>query len=422
MAASTRSYTIHPTLPNATHTLKFNTNPVIDQYKIFEVSEDILDEIECCYNTDILQIKGELSDEAVLVTHNNTYLIRCAETSNTIILAEYQDGCHDNSHNENDHQSNNKKLKFDDNTDNTNNKQHHQLLHGFITKHYELEVIQPKLSRLRDILYSSIYYMNDNHHVNTTNKYTTSDLLKIIQCSSTQLHNSLIELGGLCIHSYWHILNPDDQAKIYDSILDAILQSRMNIHQIDQQIIINTLYDIYTAELVQHVLQQYTVADDKTNTLSLNISKTCIFKAVQLFLQRDPYPHNEFITEWINSLPHSIVPDINMLAGVAIYEPMPYNIDSINTNIKRSSTTLNTSIELSAMQWRYFPVTSLSTNIRDRFNQLFTMKQKWTLHEITPYINDICSSTMTIEKFVMKNCRAMNDTINGNKTIVYMKK
>ena len=34
----------------------------------------------------------------------------------------------------------------------------------------------------------------------------------------------------------------------------------------------------------------------------------------------------------------------------------------------------------------YYPVHNLPEDINDRFIALFTAKEKWTLHEITPYI------------------------------------
>lgn len=56
---------------------------------------------------------------------------------------------------------------------------------------------------------------------------------------------------------------------------------------------------------------------------------------------------------------------------------------------------------------RYFPVEALSEDVKTRFEELFAVKDSWTLEEITPYIAPLCIGKLTVSVLVMKNARAV---------------
>lgn len=393
------------------------------------MNDSIINEFDTSNN---IVIKGNNNDEAVLTTDYNSYLIRSVENSNTIILT----GHLKNNNNDNT-QHTNKKLKTDINdssniiTDNNNSTTiDQQYLYGFINQHYELECIQPKFQRLRDILYGSILtdVNADSATVdsdNTNKLYTYNDLLALIQCNKQQLDNALQQYGAIQVNGFVRMLNPDQQATIFDNILNVILKHKMNIKQVNLAIIIDELKHLYKTYIIEHVLKQYSKHDTQNNMCILDSTKICILRAQQLFQRLQPYPHSKFMTDWQDLLPYNIQPSIDMLRGYAIYEPIPYSIAELSNDstlqLQRTASRI-VADNMNRQQWLYFNVDSLSVNVKERFQQLFNRKTKWTINEIIPYVNDICPQNLTVEKFLIKHCRAINDNSGGIKQVVYMKR
>ncbi|KAG7246016.1 hypothetical protein CRUP_016690, partial [Coryphaenoides rupestris] len=58
-------------------------------------------------------------------------------------------------------------------------------------------------------------------------------------------------------------------------------------------------------------------------------------------------------------------------------------------------------------------VEDLSEDTQERFNHLFTLREKWTEADITPYIKDLCGAKQTTGALLTKYARS--STQNGVK-------
>jgi sister chromatid cohesion protein DCC1 len=72
---------------------------------------------------------------------------------------------------------------------------------------------------------------------------------------------------------------------------------------------------------------------------------------------------DEFLQAWRESVPEGMIPDEELLYGIAIID-------------RKSEPNI-----ISA-----FPEENLPEDINERFNMLFKAKEKWSVPEITPYI------------------------------------
>jgi len=70
---------------------------------------------------------------------------------------------------------------------------------------------------------------------------------------------------------------------------------------------------------------------------------------------------------------------------------------------------------------RYFPVQNLSEDIKVRFEELFEAKDRWSLEEITPYIEPLTVGKLTVSVLVMKHARSFSSSGVKYFTRKYMK-
>jgi len=68
--------------------LKFASSIQPDEYRLFEISDTLLQELLATKGNDTFQIRGNSNDSAVLVSKNKTFSIKLAETSNSIFLVD----------------------------------------------------------------------------------------------------------------------------------------------------------------------------------------------------------------------------------------------------------------------------------------------------------------------------------------------
>jgi hypothetical protein len=58
-------------------------------------------------------------------------------------------------------------------------------------------------------------------------------------------------------------------------------------------------------------------------------------------------------------------------------------------------------------QWRYLPAHALSPDAKVRFAQLFDIRRRWTLEDISPYTTDLATPTMAHEQLLLKHTRVI---------------
>lgn len=61
---------------------------------------------------------------------------------------------------------------------------------------------------------------------------------------------------------------------------------------------------------------------------------------------------------------------------------------------------------------------NLSTNLMERLKILFNLKEKWTLHQIEPYIEYFTTPQLNISAILAKYARSMTDTISKRRIYV----
>jgi sister chromatid cohesion protein DCC1 len=120
------------------------------------------------------------------------------------------------------------------------------------------------------------------------------------------------------------------------------------------------------------------------------VEKVCQFFAVLLLRQAGKFNYGEFMESWLQSVPLGMETDLSQLRTLALRD-------------------------MSAMPpviW-YFPLSALPQEPPDRFNCLFSARQRWTQNDIEPYIEDLATPTQSLSALLLKYARV--STVKGVK-------
>eukprot|EP01100_Stratorugosa_tubuloviscum_P001576 TRINITY_DN1354_c0_g1_i1.p1 TRINITY_DN1354_c0_g1~~TRINITY_DN1354_c0_g1_i1.p1 ORF type:complete len:385 (-),score=134.26 TRINITY_DN1354_c0_g1_i1:138-1292(-) len=365
------------TIKNKKHwqTLEFNDNfeNTTSNYKLLELSEDLLKEINIEQQNLNIFIKGSKNDEAVFCSSNKTFTMKLVECSNSILLIPdlEQNTIYNqnNQNNQNNHQ---------------NNHQNNKKIESIQFNHYELIQIKPKLENLKNLLKPfKIDDSNDDNN-NKSQALTFEQLSKFVQCSDFELKTALLEIGAREIKGHWYVFDEQLLNELLEMIVATIIEQDQSFDNVDSSKLAQSLNE-YPIDCIEWCLDIYsTNRDNLTLCWSLDFKKIAIAKAIQLLSLTNKWPFEEFERAWRESLPQIVVIQHDWLKGLAIFEDQ-HNIKFIN----------------------YFPVATLPTDPRQRFSKLFDAKSKWTKKEIEPYLLEIIGNSK-IDQVLAKFTRMSN--------------
>jgi len=378
----------------------------IDEYIMFEMPDEVLNEITSAREPGAFQIRGAAGDKAVLVSPDRCFSVRKVESTNLMLLSPPVSAVPAAGVGA-DGEPPAKKAKSDG--------AKARPVKGIITCHYELEQINPDVTTLRRLLLANTYSADTEADVgdevgreasaevaSTKELYTTRDLQRLVQASNAQLFQALDDLSAIEIDGYWRLLCPDYAADVCEMVLTVIEEKSQELDKVDASVVCDELDVEYPRAIIIHVLRQHskTQPKDENEFFALDEAKICVFRATQLFAEIDPYPHDEFMEQLGDILPYGMTPDAAHLKGHAIIQPVAV-----------------TPSNQSGKQFKYLPLSSLSPEAEQRFKQLFNVRERWKMEEIEPYTIDLVKPGQKFDQFLLKHARSV--TTKGN--VLYTK-
>ena len=85
---------------------------------------------------------------------------------------------------------------------------------------------------------------------------------------------------------------------------------------------------------------------------------------------------------WQDSVPEGMTTSLHQLKGIAL------------TDMSATPPAI----------W-FYPVTALPQDATERFNRLFSLREKWTQADIEPYIRDLETSSQSLKALLLKHAR-----------------
>eukprot|EP00912_Choanoflagellata_sp_UC4_P002275 UC4_evm10s1434 len=374
-------------------------------YKLMELPKDVMDALSSTtshqsYGTVVF--KGGPNDDAVLCTEEKTYGVKSADTTNSLLLLESTNGGNP--------------MDF--------SLSEPKCLVGKTDFYLELTEIPPRLEKLKAMLsknfYSGPFQEKSSGDGGTT--YGWDDLVAELQASDQEIRSCLENLNAVSVDNKFRLLKPHYKYHIMDKALTELIVQRTPLSSVSARDLYNQIEwdDQGNAEVADESLDKIPESkrrrlngensvpyfafvaclkelgaevkrSDSTSEGDVMIEllpiKIVQFRAIELLSIGNRWAFDDFLESWVESLNgHEFEPNVDQLRGIAL------------TNASEGK----------AKQIWLYDHRELPLFAKDRFSSLFNERDEWLLDDITPYLEGIADSKMTVEKLLFKYTREMN--------------
>ena len=426
-------------LPN-TQVVEFS-NHLIDQgvIKILEIPNQLADDLAGGAS---LTIRGDGNDSAVLCSKDKTFDVKEAETSNSLLLV---DKIRFPGESQSLHETPSSQTNQGDKIE-KERVLYPSHITGILYRYLELKECRPRLAKLRSILSGTekcgnkeICLYSGVQSIHEEKSASFQDLLDTIQCSEVELMNGLKKLKAITVpvprestYSHipskviesWFMIDIGYHMRVLSLICNYVEEMGWNwdCHEIDREKVINTLKEIEPDYVISQIFgfYFYSLPDNGSqgdqlpldqnhsrdkNAVGYKANKELICKFYgEFLLETNPkYQLPEFLQIWQKAVPGGEDPDISsnasndpvfkihvdQLKGIAL-------VDREQDEIKR------------------FPEWILPVDVQERLRVLFNEREKWTLEDISPYIENLTTSKLNVNGLLTKYSKVTIGK-NGNK-------
>lgn len=393
----------------------------INKFRMLEVPSELADSLS---QGQKLVFKGEELESLVICNESNTYDVKEAESSNSFLVLEGI--AYDELDAKNDYKKGILCERILFNAE----------IQGFFKTYLELSLCPPKTNKLRSIFQKpEARYDEVSSRWNPKVGVALSELINDVQCSAMELKQTLNKLQAIRVSSEVEnyvdydetrvfLIQNDYKMKILTLITDFIrrdielIKSRNSINNpsslweggIDKSRCIRMCnLDGEPTYIVEQIFDYFftpcefscTMEDLKYNpVISYKVCKEkvyrfcgeCIFPEDCSFQQG--YDVDEFCSVWQDSV------DIHF--GIDISEGSSYG----KIDISRDLTGLAL-LDSKKNKVIYLPEWKLPLDIKERFQYLFKYREKWSLHDITPYIENLVPKQTNAYALISKYSRVI---------------
>uniref|UniRef100_A0A452GNC8 Sister chromatid cohesion protein DCC1 n=1 Tax=Gopherus agassizii TaxID=38772 RepID=A0A452GNC8_9SAUR len=348
------------------HCLRFNPRASAGECCLLQLEPGLCAELEAGHS---LVIRGEKDEQAVLCSKDKTYDMKIADTSNMLLFIP---GC-----------KTPEQLLADQASCNII----HTQIAGFSNNYWELRKCRPKLKKLKKLLMENPYEGPDSEREKalTDSKYTMEDLLDRIQASEEEILHQLQVINACEIEGYWRVLEFDYEMKLLNHVTQLIDSESWSFSKVPLSICLQELGPLEPEEMIQHILLSYGMkyTDEDEVYFEMKADKICTATAQMLLQNAVKFNLAEFQEVWQQSVPEGLTTRLDQLKGLAL----------LDRNSRPETIFL-------------LKVEELPEDNQERFNKLFTIREKWTEADIAPYIQDLCAEKQTVAALLTKYARS----------------
>nr|XP_005908734.1 PREDICTED: sister chromatid cohesion protein DCC1 [Bos mutus] len=316
-----------------------------------------------------LVIRGDKDEQAVLCSEDKTYDLKVADTSNMLLFIP---GC---------------KIPEQLKMEETHGNIIHTEIFGFSNNYWELRRCRPKLKKLKKLLMENTYEGPDSEKEKDSShsKYTTEDLLDQIQASEEEIMTQLQVLNACEIGGYWRILEFDYEMKLLNHITQLVDSESWSFSKVPLNTCLQELGPLEPEEMIEHCLKCYGKKYTEEGEVYFELSADKICRATAQMLLQNAVKFNlaEFQEVWQQSVPEGMTTRLDQLKGLALVDRQ--SRPEIIFLLKAED---------------------LPEGDQERFNSLFSLREKWTEEDIAPYIQDLCGEKQTIGALLTKYARS----------------
>lgn len=353
----------------------------------------MLEELE---NGNDLTFKGAMSEKVVLCSSSKTFGVRTAEQSNSLLVipnflsaAQTSDSPLKSPTSNAINKSLDKSLEDDENESSQAPVYPRQIEHKNILKiFYEyLECIEtkPRVKKVQELLNLTLYTGPENEHlIDRKSLFTRRQLFNISQCSAGEFEELLKKIRCIKVDGFMRLMDYSYEYRVVTLMMSLIVENSWNLNEIDKEETISALDGIIPIEIAEASFDYYTEEDPETGKYRYDEEMVCRIIAMNVLQEGLKFHIDEFLETCQSALPGGMQMLESYLGGIGI--------------IDRESQQPNV---------RGLFEENLPLNLTDRLQILFKTKEKWTLTQITPYIELFATPQLAITALLAKHVRSV---------------
>lgn len=314
----------------------------------------------------VLTIRGDPNESAVVCTDSKTYELKDAETSNSLWLLP--------------------DVLLPEECDNGEFRVVSQNISGMFHNYFELRNCKPSFKKLRCVLETNAF-RGVEYEDDSAKNYAFEDLLDFIQSSEEELKQALIDLQTCEFNGYFRILDFDYKFNVLSQIVEIIESKSFPTNKVLMDPVIEAVQDVVPKKIAEKCFLWFLHETDDTDEsgqkfYAFNEDYVCRIYAEMLLRAASKFHLDDFLESWQKSVPEGMKCDLVQLRGLAL-------------------TDRNYSPEVIF----HFPCHDMPENIAERFTKLFKVKEKWSYDEIIPYLQDKAFAQNDVKSLLIKYTR-----------------
>jgi hypothetical protein len=197
--------------------------------------------------------------------------------------------------------------------------------------------------------------------------YTEMELRDMILCSEEELRRMLKIVGAIDIDGYMRLCSQQALHDLNALLISTIIEKDWDIRYISKAECVAEIpnIDIF---VLDHALGRLGRINSDGNTWTLFQTNLACAVAHLILKENREVEIQEFMSLWHSRTPGRLTLSEELLRGIAMKSE-------------------------DGSKFVYFPVETLSWQEKTRFEQLYEIRNRYTLEEIQPYIQDFLSAT-----------------------------
>ncbi|ODN04174.1 Sister chromatid cohesion protein DCC1 [Orchesella cincta] len=383
---------------------KFSTT----EFRYIQLDKDMLQTIEV---GQVLVFRGDEHDAAVLCTDSETFEIKEAETTNSLLvfkdlqMPDVKSPTGSTGSSKSPGSSANTSLNTSDLNDSTIQDENllptpavkSRMIIDVAHSYLEVKRMRPNMSKIRRLLRGSEYdgktSMEERRHESSV---TLNMLLEKVPASREEIVKHLEEIRVVDINGNLRLVESDYLFRIFSQVLNCVDENSWSSTQIEKDVVVATLSSLVLPFFVEKVFEWFFVPFEEAGASSSKVKYTyqentvCRFVGETLLKSMGKFNLREFMKVWQESVPEGLKVSPNQLSGIAVYDE-----------------------DCSPPVIWHFPEDNLPETFTDRLALLFETKARWKLNEISPFTEVFSPPSQNVGNLLTKYARST--TVNGVK-------
>ncbi|KJE93452.1 hypothetical protein CAOG_04241 [Capsaspora owczarzaki ATCC 30864] len=369
-------------------------------FRLLELHDDVLQALK---RGDSLCIKGAPDQDAVLATATQSFAIKQAGTSNTLLVAMPRVQKYVTSPSQDNQDNDASPMAIDGEEAAAAAFEVASSLPILASCHEYLEALpcKPRLDQLDALINERRYAGEDQEDSNPAGKYSLEEICNRVQASEQEIVRALEQSSALLIHGKWRAMDFAYAHLVLDLILKTITEHDWSYRKVPLELSAQDLEPHgISRDVVEHCLRtngRELPTESEANEsgsateryFEMSADKICRLCALYLLKQGKRWQFDEFMEAWQSIVPPEFVVELALLQGLALHE---------GQGQQRFIS--------------YFNAQELPTDPAARFSSLFKMRPRWTHADILPYVNDLTTPKETADALLLKYARGSTDNTN----------